>query len=531
MAGELSLASTSAQGIEVAATVAWQLKNELSIIITRLMSTFSEPPSPEVLQGLLGKPLSNRLGRALRLWMLLDCIYGEKDWAASLPQPFRYPDLRDRLFAPSHDPSETRPAAQLSQACQGTGCLCQRTGRELVLASPWAGSLVAWVAAVAGQTGWTTAQVEAQVAGCPFATVHRSLRQDLALLAARGWFQSQPRRGYICLPAGRWPRQQSKEGRVAGSLMAAVPWGEAWPVLEAAALVEPSLVVMLESLWEEGRQLGAESERRVFLELDYILTPEAQEQADDLQAQLAAFWQGGTAGAIQFRTWSARQRRLQEVTGYPVCLHYVRRAKYLTAYGCEAGEAPHWHNYRLDRVRSPRFRVLSWDNPGLPEALRELYQQGKLPTPGYVREQLAGAWGFDFYLPKALLVMRFPPEFALDYVDGTVRHPTFVPVAYGELPGLIEREVEDAAEREALLALVARRSPQDRYYQAWVRLGDINVVMRLRDWRPLGEVLAPLALREQMAREVAAERLHYDESLGTVSTLGSAQSLANNAGW
>jgi len=475
------------------------------------MDAFAELPSPEVLQWLLGKPLSNRLGRALRLWVLLDRLYGEAGWAGELPQPFRYGELRDRLFAPSHDPSETRPAAQLSQACVGTGCLCQRTGRELVLASPWAGSLVAWVAAVAGQTGWTTAQVEAQVAGCPFATVHRSLRQDLALLAVRGWLERQPRQqGYCCVPSERWPERPSDEGRAAGALLSAMPVGEVLQVLEAAALVEPSLEVMLEHLGEAWQRLGVVPERRVFLELDSILTPEAQEQADDLQAQLAAFWQGGTAGAIQFRTWSARQRRLQEVTGYPVCLHYVRRAKYLTAYGCEAGEAPHWHNYRLDRVRSPRFRVLGWDDPGLPEGLRELYQQGNLPTPGYVREQLAGAWGFDFYLPKALLMMRFPPEFARDYVDGTVRHPTFVPVAYEALPGLIRREVEDAAEREALLALLARRSPQDRYYRAWVRLGDINVVMRLRDWRPLGEVLAPLVLREQMTREVAAERRHYD---------------------
>lgn len=473
------------------------------------MGTFAEPPSPEVLQGLLGKPLSNRLGRALRLWVLLDRLYGEAGWAVSLPQPFRYPELRDRLFAPSHDASETRPAAELGRACAGTECLCQRPGRELVLASSWAGSLAAWVAAVAGQTGWAAAQVEAQVAGCPFATVHRSLRQDLALLSARGWLEQEQRRGYRCVPPERWPRRQSDAGRSGKSLLAAAQLGEGLPVLEAAALVEPSLAVVLEGLWAQGLQWVAEPERRVFLELGSILTPEAQEQVDDLQAQLAEFWQGGTAGAMQFQTWSARERRMQAVTVYPVCLHYVRRAKYLTAYGGEAGGALHWHNYRLDRVRSPRFQVLNWDHPELPEALRELHQQGRLPTPGYVREQLAAAWGFDFYRPKALLIVRFPPEFARDYVDGTVRHPTFAPIAYGELPGLIEREVM-AAEREALLALVARRSPQDRYYRAWVRLGDINVVMRLRDWRPLGEVLAPLALRERMAAEVAAERLHYD---------------------
>lgn len=58
--------------------------------------------------------------------------------------------------------------------------------------------------------------------------------------------------------------------------------------------------------------------------------------------------------------------------------------------------------------------------------------------------------------------------------------------------------------------VVAARSPQDVYYAGWVRLGDINVVMRLRDWRPQGEVIAPWALRQQMREEAKQEAETYE---------------------
>jgi CRISPR-associated protein (TIGR03985 family) len=69
----------------------------------------------------------------------------------------------------------------------------------------------------------------------------------------------------------------------------------------------------------------------------------------------------------------------------------------------------------------------------------------------------------------------------------------------------------DPTEQDQVLALVARRSPQDVYYQAWIRVGDINLLMRLRDWRPLGETLAPLAIRQQMIDEAHQELTQYHQ--------------------
>jgi CRISPR-associated protein (TIGR03985 family) len=161
-------------------------------------------------------------------------------------------------------------------------------------------------------------------------------------------------------------------------------------------------------------------------------------------------------------------------------------------------------------MRSPRLRVLPWGDPQVPTPLKHMRDTGQLPTPDQVQAQLDAAWGFNFYLPRALLVLRFPPEFARWYVQDTVRHPTFAAVAYPDLKALVQTQVAHAPERAAILQVLAQRPPTDAYYWGWMRVGDVNVTMRLRDWRPMGEVIAPLVVRQQMMAEVAAEAKHYD---------------------
>lgn len=77
--------------------------------------------------------------------------------------------------------------------------------------------------------------------------------------------------------------------------------------------------------------------------------------------------------------------------------------------------------------------------------------------------------------------MRFPAELARWHVDQIDRHPTFCAVDYGALSEPLQQEIEDTEERARVLEILAGRDPQDIYYQAWVRLEDINRVMRLQD--------------------------------------------------
>ena len=235
-----------------------------------------------------------------------------------------------------------------------------------------------------------------------------------------------------------------------------------------------------------------------------------QEQVDTHQTVIEQLWRTREGGVIQFKNRLARQERVATVTVYPVCLHYARRAKYLSAYGRDPDGKIAWHNYRLDRIVSQRVKVLPWGDTEVPQQLKAMRDRGELPTPAVIEAALEEAWGFNFYLPKAWLLMRFPPTFARWYVDKTERHPTFKQVDYGELRSLIAQHVP-LTEQEPVWQIVTRRSAADVYYAGWVRVGDINVVMRLRDWRPKGEVIAPWPLRQQMIEEARQEVATYGE--------------------
>ncbi|NEP17842.1 MAG: TIGR03985 family CRISPR-associated protein [Leptolyngbya sp. SIO4C1] len=355
-----------------------------------------------------------------------------------------------------------------------------------------------------------TAAALAALSSRPFATVHRSIRADLAYLAELGWLQAEGQGRFCCLARSRWPLLPGASPERFGSLSVAQTWA-VLRSLESIAFVQPNLDVIVQSLWEQLTQqpaAGIEPERRIFIHLDYILSETMQEQVDTLQEQIEQLWRSG-GGVIRFDYW-LRAGSAITMTVYPVCLHYARRAKYLSAYGDDPSGRFGWHNYRLDRIASPRLTLFAWGDPQVPEPLRSLRQTGQLPTAQAVSEALEAAWGFNFYLPRRLLIMRFPPGFADWYVRQTERHATFEPVAYGALSGLLETAISDAAERETIGKILAQRDPQDAYYRAWIRLGDINIVMRLRDWRPKGEVIAPLALRQQMRQEAAAELAHYE---------------------
>jgi CRISPR-associated protein (TIGR03985 family) len=475
---------------------------------------FDYPPSPAVLQGLGGGQLASRWQRVVRLWWLLRSLYGgDSPWCWHLSDPFRYGDLRSRLFAPSHGTADSATVPMLTAACAGGSCVCQKSIQALIGEPMPDGDLSAWQAAMA-QLGLGPEQLD--LSAQPFAAVHRSIRDDLKALVAQGWLDSAGRGQFRVVPAAQWPRLPELAPTASGLTFSTAETWELLSALQAIAFVQPNLEVIINRLWEHATATPAphhsgwqtEPTRRIFVHLDYILPPPVQERIDTHQEMIERLWRSPDGGVIQFENLLARQGRTATVTVYPVCLHYARRAKYLSAYGLDPDGRVGWHNYRLDRIGSQGLRVLPWGDPAIPAELKQLRNCGELPTPADVEAALEAAWGFNFYLPKGWLLMRFSPGFARWYVDDTERHPTFERVSYGEARSRVQRYVPPA-ERAAVLAVLAQRRPQDVYYAGWVRLGDINVVMRLRDWRPQGEVIAPWGLRQQMAQEVQQEMAHY----------------------
>ena len=474
-------------------------------------------PSPSVLHGLSGGQLATRLLRSLRCWLWWQEFYGDQGRFQEPSLALGYGQLRDRLFSPSHPRQETATPAMVERACQGSQCLCQVTTQQLLRRSGLPDPLADWVQGVAGLSGLTAAAVEGYLDQRPFAVVHRALRQDLQHLAQIGWLGQAAGGKVYPLPRDRWPSLPSAADRP-GQGLAPADQQLLLTILEPLAFVHPQLPVVMDHLWQQVNDSPQPGNRpglpqpRVFIHLDYILPEVVQEQVDQHQADIEKLWQSADGGVIQFDNWSPRQQQLRRVTVYPVCFHYARRAKYLSAYGLDPSGQLGWHNYRLDRIQSPRITVLPWGDPAVPEDLKHLRHTGQLPTPSTVDQALQEAWGFNFYLPRALLILRFPPAFARDYVQDTVRHPSFQPIPYPALPDRVRATVADRPSQEAILTLLAQRPPTDAYYQGWMRVGDINVTMRLRDWRPQAEVIAPSPVRQQMIAEAHQELKRYGPS-------------------
>lgn len=483
------------------------------------------PPTPSILQWLSAGQFANRFHRAVRLWVMLHRLYGsDAPWADRLPHPFAYGDLRDRLFTPGHPISETLKAQEMVYECAGKNCICGQSVHTLILENDCIPDPQQWITETLHHTGMSADDLELFVDECPFATVHRSIRDDLKLLGELGWLVPQSRGKYCCVPPSRHPTPPFADYSMAGFPQLSTK--QLWDMmhgLEAIAFAQPSLEPIIQALWEHTHSPTPSltpsptsplpsPQKRIFIDFDDILTEETRERVDTLQSEIEELcWQHSDGGVIQFDYWLAKTQKMCRPTVYPVCLHYTRRAKYLSAYGVDPEGAIAWHNYRLDRIHSDHLTVLAWGDPTVPHDLRLCRNSGTLPSPGMVQAALNDAWGFNFYLEKQLLIMRFSPFFAQEYVENTRRHPTFRAIAFNDIPNLVRHEVSDPMEQATLLQILQRKSPNDAYYCGWVRVGDMNVTMRLRDWRSNGEVIAPIALRQQMIQEAQQELESYGQ--------------------
>jgi CRISPR-associated protein (TIGR03985 family) len=486
---------------------------------------FVYPPTADTLQILARGRLADRLLRSVRLWFILRQLYGPKGLAKQLPEVFRYRDFCDRIFAPTHHFADSLTVQEITRDCELTDkltqaerCLCQWSLETCLSEGTEYLNLLEWQQDIMAQTGLGLSELTQMMPSQPFATVHRTLRDDLKHLVELGWLKSPGLGQYRCIASTQ--RLQLPLGTPPKSALSELSVTQSWELLRTLqnmTFIQPELAVIAQSLQSQLAQhtqalaWRQEPMQRIFPQFDYILSENTQDRVDTLQSEIEQIWQQNDS-MIEFDYWrkdDPTHRSLISVTTYPVCLHYVRRAKYLSAYGIDPWGQLGWHNYRLDRVESPHIRAVPWQSAQVPEKLRIYWQKGTLPKPEEVASALEEAWGFNFYLPKQLLIMRFPADFARWYVEDTQRHITFQEVAYRSLPNLICRKILDPSARKEILQVIRQCSPNDAYYQAWIRLGDTNITMRLREWRPNGEVIAPLAIRQQMQKEAEAELQQY----------------------
>ncbi|MGL5508946.1 MAG: TIGR03985 family CRISPR-associated protein, partial [Microcoleaceae cyanobacterium] len=346
--------------------------------------------------------------------------------------------------------------------------ICHRSVWDLVENSLPVAEQEQWQKDIRSLTAWKLGQWRQELKKLPFATVHRTIRNDCQYLVDLDLLRCEDHQ-YFLLPAAELVNYYADPDHALNpidGLSAQASW-QFFHLLEAIVFLQPSLEVVANDLWQkltnQNINLGSNS-KRIFLHFDYILSDADQDRVDDYQLVLEDLWRSPDYGVIQFKYWVAGLGKLVKLTVYPVCLHYAQRAKYLSAYGLDPSGQFGWHNYRLDRMAGENIKVLVWGHRNIPADLQVLHDQNKLPTVADVERMLGEAWGLQFYQPRDLLIMRFEVDFARWYVADTHRHDTFQPIAYEKLPRLLRQYLGDSADLAKVKGIIAGRSPGDVYY-------------------------------------------------------------------
>jgi CRISPR-associated protein (TIGR03985 family) len=473
---------------------------------------WQEPASVALLQWLTRGTLKQNLLQGVRLWVWLHFLYGDAGDALEIGQSFTYAQWRDAFFHPSHPTSEQRPTLHHPD------CPCAK------FTATWL-----WGGLTLTQPAWdrqqrladaqiqdnleqfTTAltahgQLPADLTNLlfrqrPFAMTRRTLYGDLRRLTDMSWLRQQGQQFY---KVDHWPDSPSSSG--------ATP-EQSWVNAERLSfLTQPDLAAIAANFAPLHQ-----GERRFFVHVDYVISRQQLDRVDDWQALLGELWQQSPVPPVRLRYLGAGQTTALDLVVFPVCIYYYRRGPYLCAFGQVPPDpkAPQpeatlgWRNYRLDRIQA--LQALDWANPdgSIPPALQHRYHHHTLPSPDDIAIAMAQAWGFDYYQPAQLLLLRFDQTWNQRYIRDTLRHITFQPVSYGRAKALIQQHT-NGPDQQHLLNIWQARSPDDAYYTATYRTHDPNISQRLRAWRPHVEILLPPTLRQQFATEVKRESQLYN---------------------
>lgn len=474
-------------------------------------------PSIELLQWLAQGSLKQNLLRAIRLWVWLQSLYGDEGSRITLPQIWTYADWRDAFF------SSTHPKADRVPPLHDKNCLCSKTIADWIFTGDMGVEETEWRALLTSYCVTPNNQAHSQSQNnLPanedllivdsdsqgkkkikrtvdeilqrrlFAVTRRTLQQDLYILKDMGWIKHNNKKYELV---------------------------EEFPKLYFLETLKSQKVFNIQELTFSNFNLETTIEifsepiggyKRFYLEVDYII-PDNREDVEDTQTILKEAWGTIPIPPVTFTYKSAKLEKFIELIVYPVCIYYARRAIYLSAFGQTPSNQGEWYNYRLDRIQG--IKKLNWSDSAIPQVLLKSYPN-KLPTPEYIREQLSEAWGYDFYEQRRLLILRFEPNFHNTYIKGTFRHEKFKQISYDEVKDTLK--YESSKYNTSMNRFIKKFSEtdtyrHDAYYKVYYRDKDVNIMHRLRSWRPNGEVLLPWDLRQKLAQEAIQEVQNYQD--------------------
>ncbi|NJO47205.1 MAG: TIGR03985 family CRISPR-associated protein [Oscillatoriales cyanobacterium RM2_1_1] len=479
--------------------------------------TFDFRPEVELLQVLARGSLKQNLPKAVRLWVILRSLYGDETdpVKVSLDETFTYSNWRDQFFTQpefhredklpeSHDPN-CACAKHLSDWLFQTevGVHPDQWRRAFLKLYPMElAELESLLSADELATPQSSAQKKTHRL---FAMTRKNLQNDFKALVQMGWLRTTNAPDDLSKKPKMLYQKVQQFPQVVMSSESQHPEAREGVVRN---VIQNDLVDFFEDFAYE-----INGQQRFFLEIDYIVHRQFSKRIHALRQQLKEIWQRIPVLPAQIQYVSARNFQNHQDEGeshiiYPVCLYYSHRAPYLFAYGQTPRDEAQidWYDFRLDRIKD--LQILDWKQVSTADFNLEICE---LKTPQMIDAMRGEAWGFDFYKPQAVLLIRFDRYFHNRYVEGTERNELFKQIPVQQAQSLVNHAVLKPEQRQKLLKVLQGRS-QDVYCRLNYRQDDYNVIMRLRAWGPQVEVLLPWDLRELMARDIQNTwKLYQDE--------------------
>ncbi|HAA31897.1 MAG TPA: TIGR03985 family CRISPR-associated protein [Cyanobacteria bacterium UBA8553] len=440
---------------------------------------FRDPPSVELLQWLARGSLKQNLARAVRLWVWLRSLYGDETERLNLLDSFTYAQWRDAFFSLTHPKGEEVPRHN------DFHCSCNKSVAQWLFNARTNIEEPEWRRQIEQHAGIEEKVLSEWLQKPLFSLTRRMLCGDLQALVQLQWLEYHHRQYHrvkLCPARPTGSHENFQDAKLRADELNFLP---------------PDLAAIAHILSQEINGI-----QRFFLHVEYVIPKETIDKVDNFQEQLRQLWALSCVPPVLLIYRSAKLDRDIECIVYPVCIYYMQRATYLCAFGQNPQGEMNWRNYRLDRIQ--KLIPLSWTDAQIPQPLVQLYQRQNLPQPDYIQEEMAKAWGFDFYQNASVMLLRFDRIHDQRYIQGTVRHETFKRVSYREAKSLIKK-LTHPTQQKILLEILGDRSSQDAYYTAIYREDDPNILMRLQAWRPFVEVILPWKLRQRMAADVAKE--------------------------
>jgi CRISPR-associated protein (TIGR03985 family) len=452
------------------------------------MPTFLAPPTVELLKRLVPNSLKQSLPKAVRLWVLLHFLYGDRA-STALGDRFTYKEWETCFFSATHQAGrDTIPAPH------DPNCACAQSLTAWLFEPEFGADSASWVQAFCELFNIHAQALQRLLSKHErlFAVTGHSLESDFAALVKLGCLTFQTK------PDGTVYKNRYQKVETLPVMLAETETKSRGTT--AAEFIQTDLSEFVDSLAQPIQGV-----QRFFLHVEYVVANRLSDRVSDYQAQLKAGWNQPEPSPMSLTYLSARkfQEEFHWII-YPVCVFYYQRAPYLFGHGYQVSEQDpaialqlEWYDFRLDHIEA--MTALAWSDARLhPTFLRQRHQP---PTPEQIHRAMSETWGFEFYRPVDCLILRFDRYFYANYIEPTERAAIFTIMQLPEVMTQINK-LPDREQRQELQQVLSQRSAIDVYCRIDYRVGDRNILMRLRAWGPNVEVVLPYGLRSQIASEI-----------------------------